>query len=208
MPRKPRIDLPDAMHHVAARANGDQLLFNKPADRLEFLDELRSAICKYDWRCTAYCLMGSHFHLIVYTVGPTLSAGMRRLCASYAQWSNWRYSRHGHLFAGRFMSQHVTDDAHLLEAHRYIALNPVRAGHCADPADWRWGSYRALAGLEEPVDFLDVESVHDVFDSVRAYRSFVLSGIERLGSDPYRGQTPGCSPRPAIHSAKSGSTRA
>jgi hypothetical protein len=84
----------------------------------------------------------------------------------------------------------------------------VRAGHCADPADWRWGSYRALAGLERPVDFLDIESVHDVFDSARAYRSFVLSGIERLGSDPYRGQTPDCSLRPAIHSAKSGSTKA
>jgi hypothetical protein len=128
--------------------------------------------------------MGSHFHLIVYTVRPTLSAGMRRLCAAYAQWFNWRYNRHGHLFAGRFMSQHLTDDAHLLEAHRYIALNPVRAGHCADPADWRWGSYRSIAGLEEPVDFLDIKSVHDVFDSALAYQSFVLSGIEGLGSDP------------------------
>ena len=182
MPRKPRIDLPDSMHHVAARGNGDQLLFNKPADRLEFHDELRNVIHKYGWRCSAYCLMGSHFHPIVHTVQPTLSAGMRRLCASYAQWFNWRYERHGHLFAGRFMSQHITDDAHLLEAHRSIALNPVRAGHCADPADWRWGSYRALAGLERPVDFLDIDSVHDVFDSARAYRSFVLSGIERLGS--------------------------
>jgi REP-associated tyrosine transposase len=184
MPRRPRIDLPDAMHHVAARANGDTVLFSEPGDRLQFLDELREVTRKYDWRCSAYCLMGSHFHLIVYTVRPTLSAGMRRLCAAYAQWFNWRYNRHGHLFGARFMSQHITEDAHLMEAHRYVALNPVRADHGEDPADWRWGSYRALAGLERPVDFLDIESVHDVFDSARAYRSFVLSGIEPLGSDP------------------------
>jgi putative transposase len=151
--------------------------------------------------------MGSHFHLIVYTLQPTLSAGMRRLCAAYAQWFDWRYNRHGHVFAGRFMSQHITDDAHLLEAHRSIALNPVRAGHCADPADWRWGSYRAIAGLEEPVDFLEVQSTLERFSvrreaARRAYRTFVL------GSDPYRGQTPDCSLKPAIHSANSGSTRA
>jgi putative transposase len=195
------------MHHIAARASGEQLLFRESADRLRFLDELRSVIRKYGWRCSAYCLMGSHFHLIVYTVQPTLSAGMRRLCAAYAQWFNWRYDRHGHLFAERFMSQHITEDAHLLEAHRYIARNPVRAGQCADPEDWRWGSYRAIAGLEEPVDFLEVESALELFSLRRepaqaAYRAFVL------GSDPYRDQTPDCSLRPAIHSAKSGSTKA
>jgi putative transposase len=166
------------MHHVAARANGEQLLFRESADRLRFLDELRDVIRKYDWRCSAYCLMGSHFHLILYTVKPTLSAGMGRLCAAYAQWFNWRYDRFGHLFAARFMSQHMTEDAHLLEAHRYIALNPVRAGRCTDPADWRWGSYRGIAGLEEPIGFLDVDSVHNLFDSAQAYRAFVL------GSDP------------------------
>src|SRR4051794_40978541 len=189
MPRKPRIDLPDAMHHVAARSTGEELLFRGSADRLQFLDDLRGVANKHDWRLSAYCLMGSHFHLIVYTVRPTLSAGMRRLCAAYAQWFNWRHDRHGHLFAARFMSQHITDDEHLVEAHRYIALNPVRAAHCDHPAGWRWGSYRALAGLERPLDFLDVDSVHDLFDSAEAYRRFVLAGrrpgVRRLaGSDP------------------------
>jgi putative transposase len=173
------------MHHVAARSSGDGLLFRESADRLRFLGELRDVAKKYDWRVSAYCLMGSHFHLIVYTVRPTLSAGMRRLCAAYAQWANWQYGRHGHLFAARFMSQHITEDEHLLEAHRYVALNPVRAEHCTDPADWRWGSYRALAGLERPAGFLDVHSVHDLFGSASAYRAFV-----ELGSDPVRGQTP------------------
>jgi putative transposase len=115
-------------------------LYDEVADRHRFLELLAEVVARYEWRCDAYCLMGTHFHLILYTVKPTLSAGMRRLSGAYAQWFNWKYSRHGHLFAGRFSSRHITEDAHLLEAHRYVALNPVRAEHCDDPADWRWSS--------------------------------------------------------------------
>jgi len=196
VPRKPRIDIPDSMHHVAARANQDKPLFREPEDRREFLNDLRSVIHRYAWRCHAYCLMGTHFHLLVYTVDATLSAGMARLCSSYAQWFNWKYKRHGHLFGSRFMSRHIADEAHLLEAHRYVALNPVRAQHCDTPAGWHWGSYRALAGLEPPIDFLDVDAVLGLFGEQREaaqseYRDLVLSGIEELGSDPF-----GVSPRP------------
>src|SRR3954470_20663703 len=169
------------MHHVTARASGDALIFGETADRRRFAQQLRGVISDYEWRRSAYCLMGSHFHLLVYTVEATLSAGMRRLLSCYAHWFNGKYDRQGHLFVGRFGSRHITDDEHLLEAHRYIALKPLRAEHCDHPAGWRWGSYRALAGLERAPDFVDVASVHDLFGSARGYRDFVLEG---------RGQTP------------------
>jgi putative transposase len=183
MPRKPRADLPDSIHHIAALAGGDQQLFREVADRECFMEQLRDVVARCAWRCDAYCLMDTHFHLIVYTREPTLSAGMRRLCGAYAQSFNSKYGRRGHLFANRFASKHIIDDAHLLEAHRYVALNPVRARMCEDPAQWRWGSYRALCGLERPIDFLDVDAVLGLFSEQReaarsAYRDFVL------GSDP------------------------
>jgi REP-associated tyrosine transposase len=133
--------------------------------------------------------MGTHFHLIVHTPEPTLSRGVARLCSRYAQWFNWKYERSGHVFAHRFSSQHLTSEEHLFAAHRYVALNPVNAGQCSSPAGWRWGSYRALAGLEPAGDFLDVAGVYDLFcprrdEARRAYRALVLSGIESQGSDP------------------------
>jgi REP-associated tyrosine transposase len=139
--------------------------------------------------------MGSHFHLLIRLTKPTLSRGMGRLCSSYAQWFNWKYDRFGHLFAQRFSSRHIEEETHLFEVHRYIALNPVRAGLCANPTGWPWGSYRALAGFERPVDFLDVDAVYDLFsqrpdEARRAYRVLVRSGLEEQGSDPDRGQTP------------------
>jgi REP-associated tyrosine transposase len=187
--RKPRVDLPDAIHHITALANGEQLLFREKRDRRRFQQLLREVIRDFDWDCHAYCLMGTHFHLVVYTRDATLSAGMARLLGEYARWFNWRYNRRGHLFVGRFSSKHIVLDDHLFEVHRYIALNPVRAGQCTDPSGWRWGSYRALAGLERAPDFLDVEAVHNLFHIRRdaaphAYRSFVLSGIEGWGQAP------------------------
>jgi hypothetical protein len=92
-------------------------------------------------------------------------------------------------FRRTLLSQHITNEMHLFEAHRYVALNPVRAEHCDDPGGWRWGSYRALAGLEPAPDFLDAEAVHALFgpqrpDAQAAYRALVLSGLEGRGQTP------------------------
>jgi putative transposase len=125
--------------------------------------------------------MGTHFHLIVHTPEPTLSRGMQHLCGAYAQWFNWKYGRRGHLFGRRFGSVHIVSDEHLLEAHRYVALNPVRAGLCNRPESWRWGSFRALAGLEKAPAFLDIDGVLCLFAVRRkvaqpAFRRFVAAG--------------------------------
>jgi putative transposase len=50
-----------------------------------------------------------------------------------------------------------------MAAHRYVARNPVRAGLCAEPRNWRWSSYRALIGLERPPIFLDVRGALAAF---------------------------------------------
>ncbi len=59
---------------------------------------------------------------------------------------NARFRWTGHLFQGRFGAV-VMDEAHLLAAARYIALNPVVAGLVSRAEDWPWSSTRAqLAG--------------------------------------------------------------
>ena len=44
MPRKPRIDYPDAIHHVTARGNNKSLVFHDDADRWVFMQML-AAVC-------------------------------------------------------------------------------------------------------------------------------------------------------------------
>jgi putative transposase len=178
VPRPLRIDIPDGIHHVAALAVDKEVVFREPADRRRLFVQLEEIVQCYEWSCSAYCLMGTHFHLIVHTLQANLSRGIQHLCGSYAQWFNWKYGRRGHLFGRRFASAHIVTDSHLLEAHRYVACNPVRAGLCNEPARWRWGSYRAISGLEPAPAFLDTDRVLSLFGLRRAaaqsaFRAFI-----------------------------------
>ena len=97
---------------------------------------------------------------------------MQVLLGRYAQAHNERHDRTGHLFQGRFHSVVVTADAHLLELHRYLALNPVRSGLCQRPDQYPWSAHRALLGLSRPPAFLDVRLAAFDGDRLR-YASFV-----------------------------------
>jgi putative transposase len=64
---------------------------------------------------------------------------------------------------------------------RYIAWNPVRAGLCARPEDWRWSAHRALLGLEPPA-FVNVTDTLAYFaagggNGRTRYRDFVAANI-------------------------------
>ena len=164
MPRPPREEVPGGFFHITARAVDGADVFHEVHDRLSLLALLHGVAQRYEWRCQAYCLMCTHFHLIVQTMKPTLARGMQALCGVYGLRFNKRYERRGHLFGSRYMSVAITSDAHLLEAHRYVARNPVRAGLCSQPGDWRWGSYRAILDLEGAFSFLDVGGVLRLLD--------------------------------------------
>jgi REP element-mobilizing transposase RayT len=92
----------------------------------------------FEWKCHAYCLMSTHFHLLLETKRELLSRGMHRLNGLYAQGFNKRYGRKGHLFEGRFSAYVIDRDDHFEEAYRYVIDNPVQAGLCAEPGDWPW----------------------------------------------------------------------
>jgi putative transposase len=178
MPRKPRIDEPGAIHHVAALAVNREFAFRESADRRRLLAQLEVILDCYEWEWRDYCLMGTHFHLIVRTPKANLSRGMQHLCGTYAQWFNWKYGRRGHLFGRRFGSVRIESDAHLLAAHRYVAMNPVAAGLCRSPATWSWSGFRALAGLQRPPPLLQTEETLRLFAPQASaahadYRAFV-----------------------------------
>jgi len=145
-----RLDLTGAIHHVTVRGNARECVFRDENDRTRWQETLERTVERFGWLVLAYCQMGNHYHLLVETPRPTLSRGMRQLNGVYAQWFNRRHSRVGHLFQARFHASLVERDEHLLAVAAYIPLNPVRAGLCGKPEDWRWSSYRATIGLEPP----------------------------------------------------------
>ena len=86
----------------------------------------------------ALCLMTNHYHLVVETPRPQLSAGFHRLNGVYAQRFNNRHERRGHLFGDRFWSSVIDSEEYLAAVCRYVLGNPVRAGLCELSHDWPW----------------------------------------------------------------------
>ena len=91
--------------------------------------------------------MTNHDHLVVETELETLSLGMHWLNGTYALAYNRKYERWGHLFGDRFWSRVVEGKEDLEGTCDYVVQNPVRAGLCERPADWRWSASRF--GLED-----------------------------------------------------------
>jgi putative transposase len=154
MARKLRVQIPGGTYHVTSRGVAGNPLYRSSADREVFLAALARTVARHDWACHAYCLMTTHYHLVVHTPDPNLAVGMKWLNAAYARRFNWKYAMRGHVFESRYASVLVEREPHLLELARYVALNPVRAGICIDPADWPWSSYRAWMGLSSCPPFL------------------------------------------------------
>jgi REP element-mobilizing transposase RayT len=76
-----------------------------------------------------------------------LSEFMKTLLQRFSSWFNRRHERTGRLWEQRFKSVLVEDGTAARTMAAYIDLNPVRAGICEDPADYRWSSYaEAVAG--------------------------------------------------------------
>lgn len=183
MARPLRIEYPGAVYHITSRGNARMPIFEDDYDRTVFFNVLQDVVKRYNWVCHAYCLMDNHYHLLMETVDPTLSMGMRHLNGVYTQRHNRRHHRVGHVLQGRFKSILVERDSYLLELCRYVVLNPVRAGSVKDASSYRWSSYKATAGFSKPTQFLTVDWILSQFamDRKRAqqeYRQFVLAGME------------------------------
>lgn len=193
MSRPLRLEFSGALYHVTSRGNARQDIYTNDADRQEFLKILTKVIARYNWLCHGYCLMTNHYHLLIETIDPNLSLGMRQLNGLYTQSFNRSHSRVGHVFQGRYKSILIEKDAHLLELCRYIVLNPVAAGLVANPEQWQWSSYcaTALPGQNDAVvspDWVLAQFSQDVKQARQQFRQFVA---DRLPSETPWGQLKG-----------------
>jgi len=190
MARPLRLHIPGAFYHVMSRGNARQRIFVDDEDDQKFLSLLAATTRRFGVRCVAHCLMDNHFHLMLTPAALPLSRMMQQLNSTYSQWFNRRHRLVGHTLQGRFKALLIDRDPYFRRVLRYIALNPVRGGLVAHPADWPWSSYRATAGLEEPADFLSLDDVWRAFDPIPAtaqqlYTAFVGAAESEVADGPH-----------------------
>jgi putative transposase len=146
MPRRPRRDLPSGLFHVTARGVAGSTIFLDDHDRRRFLLLLEQTTTLWGWRPIAWCLMGTHYHLVVESKTEQMSLAVHRLNCVYAMYFNRRHERRGHLFENRFSSWVIQDEKHLSRTIDYVLNNPVNAGLCTEAREWIW-SWPRLPGL-------------------------------------------------------------
>jgi putative transposase len=146
--------LPGASVHLLQRGNNRSQCFFSDADRRFYLFHLARLLPRARCVLHSFCLMTNHVHLLV-TAHEACSCAtlMKHLGQLYAQYVNKSYRRTGSLWEGRFKSCLVQSEGYLLTCHRYIELNPVRAGLAASADRYPWSSFGANAH-GEPCDFL------------------------------------------------------
>jgi putative transposase len=146
MARQLRIQYPGAIYHVMNRGDRREAIFLDQKDRKRFIETLGEAGAKTGWQVHAFCLMENHFHLVIETPQPNLSAGMKWLLQTYTSRFNRRHREFGHLFSGRFKAPLVegSGNGYLRTACEYVHLNPVRAKLVKTDQllrAYRWSSY-------------------------------------------------------------------
>ena len=70
-----------------------------------------------------------------------ISIFIQELKGRFTQWFNRRHQRYGTLWAERFKSVLLEGGRAVAALAAYIDLNPVRAGLCADPKEYRYCGY-------------------------------------------------------------------
>jgi putative transposase len=180
MARKPRVHYPGALYHVTLRGNAGQTIFFDDRDRARFYLLLQEGTERFRHRIHAFCLMSNHVHLAIQVADLPLSRIIQNLSFRYTKWVNWRQSRSGHLFQGRYKAVLVDADPYLLELARYIHLNPVRAGLVKEPEEHPWSGHRCYLGLEV-IPWLTTDWVLSQFSEKessarRAYGRFIQDG--------------------------------
>lgn len=170
-----------AFYHVYNRASGERALFRDSVDREYFLTLLqkhlaetdqpeKTIVKKYNVEIVAYCLMGTHFHLLLYqdTDPEAMPGYMRSVSTAYSMYYNKKYKSKGHVFQSSYRASYINQESYLAHITRYIHLNPRRY------KTWRWSSYGEYVGRRDD-DWVHPERVGDVTPA--QYEEFVASYV-------------------------------
>lgn len=171
-----------AYYHIYNRGAGKQEIFHDSQDKeklisllARYLDpndpQLRSdnvTYETYDIELLAYCLMGNHFHFLVFQeFDPTaITQLMRSVATAYTMYFNKKYKQSGHLFQGAFKASRITNEAYLLHISRYIHMNP------RSYLRYQWSSLSVYLGSDSP-PWLHTDRIRSM--PPKQYREFLES---------------------------------
>lgn len=178
----------ESYYHVYNRANGSENLFFNEENYLFFLQKYTDYIHPIA-ETYCYCLMPNHFHFLIkireeqflidYFKNQTRAnlnlQGFENLAGliskqfgdffnAYAKAFNKQQNRKGSLFMKNFKRIKIEEEYYLKKLVHYIHFNPVEAGLCKEPNDWKFSSYQSL--ISNGKSLINKEEVISWFDNL------------------------------------------
>ncbi|MBN2049796.1 MAG: transposase [Spirochaetales bacterium] len=143
--RKPRKKKPGASYHVFARAVRGEKIFTSTLVKEIFMEVVRRAKKKYRFEIRNFCIMGSHYHLIMKPLeNEDISKINQWINSVFARKFNLIYGYFGHVFAERFQSVIIHSFHQYLLTFIYVSMNPVKAFLVQTPIDYEYNGITFL----------------------------------------------------------------
>lgn len=175
-------------NHTYNRAAPGRVLFRDDRDRDEFLEILVSRISRSKFRSkeyrrcaeilgtevSSYCLMTTHFHLIVWQhEREALRRLMMSVLSTYVRYYNARYGTSGPLFSGPFKTKPITN----AKQYRWTTAY-VHANHPSGP-EYRYSSHRAFVDDGRRPGWLAAERALAEFGGTHDYLRYMADHAVR-----------------------------
>jgi REP element-mobilizing transposase RayT len=151
-----------AFHHCLNRGHGRERILGDDRDKQVFLNIMSEAKKRLKIRVLAYCLMNSHYHLIVENSSGRMADFFKLLNGEYGTYYRKRHGGNGYVFQGRYKSTLIQDNGYLIMAISYVLANPVKAGLVQDFINYPWSSAGEYFSKDRPnhVDHAFVETLY------------------------------------------------
>ena len=105
---------------------------------------VENALLHFDgerYRLLAWCVMPNHVHVVFDQIEEFPLPDVVRSWKAYsAAHINRATGRRGALWARDYFDRFMRDETHLARTIDYVEINPVKAGLCRLPEDWRFSS--------------------------------------------------------------------
>lgn len=151
MARHARNDSPGSWHHVMNRGIAKRTLFESELDIRTFLARLACSVRAGRIELHAFCVLTTHFHLLVRSPEERLSETMQLVQNGYSRWFNRSRHRDGPLYRGRFRSKRVDSEEYQVDLLRYIDDNAVSARLSETPGAYPHSSAFHYAQSRGPI---------------------------------------------------------
>jgi putative transposase len=169
-------------NHIFMRGNSRFNVFYDEQDKTEFLARCQSSAQKFDTKILSFALMDNHIHLLVFT--NSLSKFVNGYACGYAKWYNKKYGLSDKLFKTPFGSACKNTEFSLFYNTLYILNNPIKAGICSHPADYKWSSYHFHFSKKNSLASIinvDTSFIDNFFPSVSAFDQAIINFKPDMG---------------------------